>query len=501
MKNILKLSVVLLFTFLIQHSSIAQHLGAPNALHGKVLLMDHFTLIDADSTPYKGYTYGLELGYSRAITNWLNFGIPVKFGLIQLPDDPRKKLFSSIDFVLRLQAFKPNNLLTPFLFAGGGVVNEDLTTTAIQFPLGAGLNIRLTPREYLTVSAEYRRSLADNRDNLQFGLGALLMLGKSDPKAMDKDGDGVPDNEDLCPDKPGSFVTRGCPDKDGDGIADKDDKCPDVAGTPEFMGCPEPKDTDGDGIIDSEDQCPDLAGPVATKGCPDRDGDGIADKDDKCPDVAGTRENNGCPTTIDSDGDGVPDEADKCPTLPGLAKYNGCPDSDGDGIPDQEDDCPTLPGLVQYKGCPDSDGDGVHDKIDKCPYAAGPASNNGCPEIKEEVKSALKKATQAVRFKTGTAELEITSYKTLNEVAKILNENPAYSMEIAGHTDNVGKDEKNLKLSEARAKACYDYLLAQGIDASRLVYKGYGKTLPVATNSTAEGRAFNRRTEFNLFLK
>ncbi len=501
MKNILFSSVFLIFTLFTTNQISAQHLAAPNAISAKVMLMDHFSLIDAESSPYKKYTYGLELGYSRAISNWLNFGIPVKFGLIQLEDNPKRKVFSAIDFVLRIQSFKPEARLSPFLFAGGGVVNEDLESTAIQFPIGAGLNVKLTPREYLTLSVEYRRSLAENRDNLQFGLGVLMMLGKKDVKVGDKDNDGVLDSDDLCPDKAGTFALRGCPDKDNDGVADKDDKCPETAGSIEKMGCPESKDTDGDGIMDEQDDCPEEAGPSLTRGCPDTDKDGVVDKYDKCPEVAGTKDNNGCPTTKDSDGDGIEDGLDKCPTFPGSTALNGCPDSDGDGIIDMEDECPTLKGTATYKGCPDSDGDGVNDKIDRCPYAAGPSSTQGCPEVREEVKQALKKATQSVKFKTGTAVLEFESYKTLNEVSKIMNENPTYNIEISGHTDNVGKSEKNMKLSEDRAKACYDYIVAQGIDPARLVYKGYGKTLPIATNDTVEGRAQNRRTEFNIFFK
>lgn len=501
MKNILLISAILIASIFYSSNLSAQHLAAPNAISGKILIMDHFSLIKADSTPYKKYTNGIEMTYSRAISDWLNFGIPLKLGVIQLPDDPRRKTFSAIDFVLRIQAFKPTSTLVPFLFAGGGVVNEDLKTTAIQFPIGAGLNIKLTPREYITLSGEYRHSLADNRDNLQFGIGVLFMLSKKDAKPGDRDNDGVPDTEDLCPDKAGVFALHGCPDKDNDGVPDKDDKCPDVPGTVENKGCPEAKDTDGDGIMDDQDECPDEPGSSLNKGCPDRDNDGVIDKYDKCPDVAGTKANDGCPTTKDSDGDGIDDTLDKCPTLPGSAATNGCPDSDGDGIADYEDDCPTLKGLAIYKGCPDSDGDGVNDKIDKCPYAAGPASNNGCPEIRDEVRQALKQATKSVTFTTGTAQLEVASYKTLNDVTKILRDNPDYYMEIAGHSDNVGKKEKNLRLSEDRAKACYDYIIAQGIEAKRLSYKGYGMTLPIAPNDTPEGRSQNRRTEFNVFLK
>ena len=112
-------------------------------------------------------------------------------------------------------------------------------------------------------------------------------------------------------------------DRDGDGILDKDDLCPDTPGLPEFQGCP---DTDGDGIPDNLDDCPDVAGPVENNGCPwpDTDGDGVIDKDDNCPDVPGPVENQGCPWP-DTDGDGILDKDDACPTIPGLPEYNGCP--------------------------------------------------------------------------------------------------------------------------------------------------------------------------------
>lgn len=112
-------------------------------------------------------------------------------------------------------------------------------------------------------------------------------------------------------------------DRDGDGILDKDDRCPDTFGLAEFQGCP---DTDGDGIPDIDDQCPDVPGPIENNGCPwpDTDGDGVIDKDDLCPEVPGPAENNGCPWP-DTDGDGVLDKDDDCPTVFGLAEYRGCP--------------------------------------------------------------------------------------------------------------------------------------------------------------------------------
>lgn len=114
-----------------------------------------------------------------------------------------------------------------------------------------------------------------------------------------------------------------------------------------------PKDRDGDGVLDVDDKCPDTPGLAALQGCPDRDGDGIADGDDKCPDVAGLARYQGCPIP-DTDKDGINDELDKCPTVPGVARYQGCPipDTDGDGVNDEEDKCINEKGPASNYGCP-----------------------------------------------------------------------------------------------------------------------------------------------------
>ncbi len=95
----------------------------------------------------------------------------------------------------------------------------------------------------------------------------------------------------------GIYFGLGTNDRDGDGIINRKDNCPDEAGPPELFGCP---DTDGDGIIDKEDNCPNKAGTQEFFGCPDTDGDGIIDKEDKCPDEFGPIENNGCKILIDT---------------------------------------------------------------------------------------------------------------------------------------------------------------------------------------------------------
>ena len=103
-----------------------------------------------------------------------------------------------------------------------------------------------------------------------------------------------------------------------------------------------------------------------------------------------------------------------------------------------------------------------------------------------------------VFFATASFELESKSEVELDKLVDFLNENAQLEIEISGHTDDVGDDESNRVLSDNRAKAVKEYLIAKGIEASRLEHKGYGETKPVQSNDTEEGRAMNRRTEFKI---
>ena len=232
------------------------------------------------------------------------------------------------------------------------------------------------------------------------------------------------------------------------------------------------KDTDGDGITDDNDECPNEAGTVALKGCPDKDGDGIADKNDNCPDKAGTAKYNGCPVP-DSDGDGINDEEDKCVNQAGVARYQGCP-------------------------VPDADGDGVNDEEDKCKDVVGIAANQGCPAIAEAVQKKIDYAAKNILFETGSAKLKSSSNGGLNDVVKILAENPDVLLNIDGHTDNTGTAEKNTTLSQGRADAVKAYLAKKGVSESRMTATGYGQDQPVADNATTAGKAKNRRVELKL---
>jgi len=110
----------------------------------------------------------------------------------------------------------------------------------------------------------------------------------------------------------------------------------------------------------------------------------------------------------------------------------------------------------------------------------------------------LKKAMQGIEFETGKATIKAKSYPLLNQIAKLFIENSNYIIEVQGHTDSIGKYEVNKELSEKRANAVRDYLIAQGVDFQRLTAVGYGPDVPVADNKTKAGRAKNRRVEFKI---
>ncbi len=262
-----------------------------------------------------------------------------------------------------------------------------------------------------------------------------------------------------------------------------------------------PRDKDGDGVLDKIDKCPKVKGPIENNGCPweDSDNDGVLDKDDKCPDVAGPTENNGCPWE-DTDGDTILDKDDLCPMVVGPVENKGCPDTDKDGILDKDDKCPKIPGVAENSGCPkDTDGDGVSDNIDKCPTKVGPIENNGCPiEITKEDKAKLNSFAKAIYFNSGRTSFKPGVTEKLDLIVDIMNEYKESNFSIEGHTDSYGSRSTNLKLSKRRAKAVLDYLVAKGIDASRLSSTGYGESNPIASNVTRKGRAENRRVEIKL---
>lgn len=371
-------------------------------------------------------------------------------------------------------------------------------------------------------------------------------FGGDDVKDTDKDG--VPDDKDQCNfTKEGVKVdANGCPfDTDKDGVIDDMDQCPNTAAgvVVDTAGCPmdtaavdsaaaetapadtsaadssaadncaaketAPADSDGDGVLDANDKCPNTkqGAAVDSVGCAlDSDKDGVADADDKCAETAAGVEvdETGCPRDFDKDG--VADYMDKCPNTKAGATVDsvGCPkDSDFDGVPDGADKCENTENgvAVDASGCPlDSDKDGVPDHLDKCPNTLSGVKIDsvGCPLKKKEDLNKLKRG---IRFKTNSTKLTKSSYGTLDDIIALLNKIPSANLEVQGHTDNVGKDDFNQKLSEARAQTVVDYFVKKGIDSSRVRAAGFGSKKPVASNKNAKGREKNRRVELVPFEK
>lgn len=158
----------------------------------------------------------------------------------------------------------------------------------------------------------------------------------------------------------------------------------------------------------------------------------------------------------------------------------------------------------------DTDGDGVADKLDKCPGTPSGTvvDGGGCPLktpapvekviITEEDRRVVRDAIKNLEFDLGKATIRAKSFPTLNRVANLLV-TKSFSLKLAGHTDNTGSADLNMRLSKDRAESVKAYLVAQGVNASRVEATGYGKNQPIATNKTAAGRQKNRRVEFTLY--
>lgn len=251
-------------------------------------------------------------------------------------------------------------------------------------------------------------------------------------------------------------------------------------------------DPDKDGIVAGADHCPSAAedrdGWKDDDGCPedddDRDGDSVLDAHDRCleqaEDVDGFQDDDGCPDP-DNDQDGVADRDDKCP---GEAEdRDGWQDSDG---------CPD----------PDNDQDGILDRDDKCPNEAetinGKDDSDGCPDL-IRVEAGQIRTLEPIFFEYRSAKIQTRSQPLLAELANLLKSRPDLGrISIDGHTDAQGADNYNLKLSQERAQSVMTFLVDAGVEQARLEAHGFGESKPIADNRTADGRARNRRVEFQL---
>ena len=258
----------------------------------------HFNLLDIKTpvtlksnsgprtfTRLKDMDYGFSVSYWKGLTKNIDFS--TRAGMIfhdyatndRNQIDNNKETFGfELEPTLNFRPYGDDALVAPFLTlgVGGGYYTGK---AGAYVPAGLGLQVNLRSVSYIFIQGQYRFALTKDvlKDNLFYSLGFAQNISRQKaviappppppPVVLDRDGDGVLDADDKCPDVPGLVALQGCPDRDGDGIADGDDKCPDVAGIAKYQGCPIP-DTDGDGVNDEEDKCPTRPGPVSNQGCP-----------------------------------------------------------------------------------------------------------------------------------------------------------------------------------------------------------------------------------------
>lgn len=343
-----------------------------------------------------------------------------------------------------------------------------------QIPLEVLPWLKLIPLETVTITAGGGIGVLPGVGTPDFRVfGGATLSPSFDPSNRDSDRDGIYNDVDQCRYDPEDF----------DKFEDED-------------GCPE-ADNDKDGMLDGDDACPNLAEDFDNfqddDGCPeaDNDLDKILDGDDDCPDEPETynefADTDGCPDEKpvgDTDGDGYKDDVDRCPYDPEdfdqFEDEDGCPelDNDRDTIPDTVDRCRNVPenfnGVEDEDGCPDSD-----------------------TPSRVVVERERIRILDRIEFDYNRATIRPESFGLMDEIATVMLDHPELKfIRVEGHTDSDGNDGYNLKLSQARAESVVNYLVAAGLDRSRLDPVGFGETRPIEANDSDAHKQVNRRVEF-----
>ena len=368
-------------------------------------------------------------------------GIPVYQPLLYVGSEALASLGARIDLSARISVGAEADALIPISKAsaaacGDGCRNGDLTADII-----GGVFVALTSDTTLAVGGGGGVvSDAARRDSFRL-LASISWAPSAEGGGAirnDRDGDGIPDRDDLCPDEP----------EDKDGFQDED-------------GCPDP-DNDGDGIPDVRDKCPNEA----------EDKDGFQDED-------------GCPD-LDDDGDGIPDALDKCPHEPedkdGFQDEDGCPDpdNDGDGILDKDDKCPNEPetvnGVDDFDGCPDQAVQG------------GPRMAADRIDLQGE----------RIEFVGKTARLTAGSQQTLEAVAQVMKAFPSVRVRIEVAVERSGDTRRardaDMRLTADRGRTIQQFLLGRGIRPAQVDVAPLGSDRPIDAKNPKDPRQ-NRRVE------
>jgi outer membrane protein OmpA-like peptidoglycan-associated protein len=437
------------------------------------------------------------------------------------------------DLRLRFMPFSGN--WRPYLFAGVGLTSYNITTRpdvrgvtidgnnsglGLAIPGGIGIHGKLTDNLGLDAHVGMNGVLTDNINPIQDNasdphwmalVGLTWRFGNADsdgdglsdaleaklgtnPNSADSDGDGLRDGDEVNLHKTDPAKA----DTDGDGLSDGDE-------LNKYKTSPMKADSDGDGLSDGDEVNKYGCDPLKT----DTDGDTLSDGDE-----VNTHKTN--PAKADTDGDTLPDNEE-------IAKYKTDAlkaDTDGDGLADNME-------LMTSKTDPlkaDTDGDGLSDGDEVNKHKTDPLvvdTDKGTVPDGEEVKQrknpldpkddvapAVKALAETklevgkalvlegIEFETGKATITPASESVLQGAYRYFTEYSDISVEIDGHTDNVGNKAKNIKLSQARADAVKDWLIAKGIAKDRITARGFGPDKPAVPNTTPENKKKNRRIEF-----
>jgi outer membrane protein OmpA-like peptidoglycan-associated protein len=401
---------------------------------------------------------------------------------------------------------------SPYIYAGIGGVSWNntqeppnkasdgkATGVGLFIPLGAGLYHKLSDNWGIELSLGGNPSFTDDLNDAHDGRndgwwhGMIGVMYQFYNGNNDADGDGLTDAEERA-----LGTDPHNPDTDGDGLKDGEE-------VHKYHTNPLNSDTDGDGLKDGEEVMKYHTDPLNK----DTDGDGLTDGEE-------VNKYHTDPLNKDTDGDGLTDGDE-------VMKYHTDPlnkDTDGDGLTDGDE-------VMKYKTNPlaaDTDGDGLTDGEEVMKYHTNPlnpdtdggsvwdgvevkrgtnpldASDDVVKEVpKDEIdlsKAGSAIVLEGIEFDVNKATIRPSSEVPLNKALKTMQNHPEVEVEIRGHTDNSGKHDKNVKLSDERAKSVKQWLVDRGIAASRMTTKGFGPDSPIAPNDTPENKQKNRRIEF-----
>ncbi|MCG8327675.1 MAG: OmpA family protein [Chitinophagales bacterium] len=514
----------------------------------------HWPLEQGHGFDDEDFTYGLEFEYFRSLNNTLDLSFPIRLIAADHPltsDGSQIKEAGNmgLDMLLNLNLHK-GKVFQPRIFGGFGGLLLDMEDLSLDIPVGLGLDFYVAEGFALSTTFAYHFNDTDLRDHVLVGVGFRVDFNnyeEPEPIILDRDGDGIIDAEDLCPDDAGTAALNGCPDKDGDGISDNNDECPDEAGPADNNGCPI-TDRDGDGIDDDEDECPDVIGTIANNGCPEKSVVIVA-KDKISGEVLPNAE------VVLLSGDGQVIKTGTTNSL-GIVEFANVQPNDytiegklydvsllSEGINTSEfntaeqvqkvvyyDDpnfivqgkvflCNTpspLPGVTlnlknsadnfMKSTISDQQGQYIFHLSARATYELYAKKENYLSQVvnvdannynrsksvfvKLEVCAEEVECGEAIRLNNILYDLNSTTIRPdarpdLNKLVQFMADNPKATVELSSHTDSRGSATYNLQLSQGRADSAVEYIVSQGVTRSRISAKGYGETKLL--NNCADG--------------